>query len=142
MQARINFEILHARVCMLAFACSRLHVRVCSRSRLFACRARNIRARPVAEGGTWEGQCPSAGTKIEIVPHQTKICSCRFLSYLPKLQMTVPYFKVVMFFLKKKTNNIQDIFVVVLMLIYTWQTSILLWLSSLIARKLIFLCLL
>ena len=42
---------------------------------------------------------------------------------------------------EEKTNN-QDIFVKVLMLICAWQTSILLWLSSLIARKLIFLCLL
>ena len=54
--------------------------------------------------------------------------------------MTLFYFKMVMSFLKKKTNN-QDIFVKVLMLICAWQTSILLELSSLIARKLIFLCL-
>ena len=43
--------------------------------------------------------------------------------------------------LKRKTNN-QDLFVVILMLTCAWQTSILLWLSSLTARKLIFLCLL
>ena len=43
----------------------------------------------------------------------------------------------VMSFLKRKTNN-QDLFVVILMLICAWQTSILLWLSSLTARKLIF----
>ena len=42
---------------------------------------------------------------------------------------------------EEKTNN-QDLFVVTLMLICAWQTSILLWLSSLTARKLIFLCLL
>ena len=54
--------------------------------------------------------------------------------------MTLPYFKVVMSFLKKKVSNNQDIFVVVLMLICTWQTSIVFWLSSLIAIKLIFLC--
>ena len=55
--------------------------------------------------------------------------------------MILLYFKEVMSFLKEKTNN-QDIFVVVLTLICAWQTSILLWLSSLIAGKVIFLCLL
>ena len=80
------------------------------------------------------------GNKIEIVPHQTKICSYRFLSYLPKLQMTLLYFEIVMSFLKKKTNN-QDIFVVVLMLICEWQINILLWLIN-ILLWLIFACLL
>ena len=55
--------------------------------------------------------------------------------------MTLLFFEKVISFLKEKTN-IQDIFVVVLTLICAWQTSILLWLSSLIAGKLIFLCLL
>ena len=41
--------------------------------------------------------------------------------------------------IRGKTNN-QDLFVVILMLICAWQTSILL--CSLTARKLIFLCLL
>ena len=52
--------------------------------------------------------------------------------------MTLLYFKMVMPFLKKKTYD-QYIFAVVPMLICVWQASILLWLSSLIARKLIFL---
>ena len=34
-------------------------------------------AKPVAEGGLG-GSAPPAGNKIEIVPHQTKICSCLF----------------------------------------------------------------
>ena len=29
-------------------------------------------------GGGWGGTVPLAGNKIEIVPHQTKICSFRF----------------------------------------------------------------
>ena len=35
--------------------------------------------KPVAEGGLGGGgSAPLAGNKIEIVPHQTKICSCLF----------------------------------------------------------------
>ena len=53
-----------------------------------------------------------------------------------------PWFtlKIAMPFLKKKTIS-QDIFAVVPMLICVWQTTILVWLSLLIVRKLIFLCL-
>ena len=37
------------------------------------------RHKPVAEEGPGGVQCPPpAGNKIEIVPHQTKICSCLF----------------------------------------------------------------
>ena len=35
--------------------------------------------KPIAEGGGPGEQCPPpAGNKTEIVPHQTKICSCLF----------------------------------------------------------------
>ena len=37
--------------------------------------------------------------------------------------MTLPYFKVVMSFLKKKVSNNQDIFVVVLMLINMYMAN-------------------
>ena len=42
---------------------------------------KRVQDKPVAEGGGGleGGQCPPpAGNKIEIVPHQTKICSCLF----------------------------------------------------------------
>ena len=74
--------------------------------------------RPVAEGGG--AVPPKQEIRLNMHPHQIKIYSANAL------------------FL---TNN-QDIFPVVVMLICVWQTRISLWLSSLIARKLILLCLL
>ena len=50
---------------------------------------------------------PQQELKLNRAPPNENLL-CRFLSYLPKLQITLPYFKVVMSFLKKKTNN-QDI---------------------------------
>ena len=51
--------------------------------------------RPVAErggggglGGGGGGQCPPpTRNRIEIMPHQNKICSCRFQLFSPKLQI-------------------------------------------------------
>ena len=39
-------------------------------------------------GGGPGGQCPPpTRNRIEIMPHQNKICSCRFQLFLPKLQI-------------------------------------------------------
>ena len=85
---------------------------------------------------------PQQEIKLKLCPTKPKnFALADFNHFLPKPQMILLYFKEVMSFLKEKTNN-QDIFVVVLTLICAWQTSILLWLSSLIAGKVIFLCLL
>ena len=93
-----------------------------------------MRVKPVAEGGgAWGGAVPPpAGNKLKLCPTKLKFALAYF-NYIYRSYMTLLHFKMVMSFLKRKTNN-QDLFVVILMLC-AWQKSILLWLSSLTARS-------
>ena len=118
--------------------CQTLHFRHwhCSKFWLQCCfylvRAKQARS----WGGARGGSAPPAGNKIEIVPTKLKFALAYF-NHIYRSYKWLYFTLMVMSFLKRKTNN-QDLFVVILMFICAWQTSIqLLWLSSLTARKLI-----
>ena len=76
-------------------------------------------------GGAWGGlggsAPPQQKIKLKSCPTKPKFALADFNHFLPKLQMTLLFFKITMPFLKKKTNN-PDIFAVVPMLICEWQT--------------------
>ena len=100
-----------------------------------------FQCKPVAEGGGLEGQCPpQQEIKLKLCPTKLKFALAYF-NYIYRSYKWLCFTLMVMSFLKRKTNN-QGLFVVILMLICAWKTNILLWLSSLTARKLIILCLL
>ena len=60
-----------------------------------------VGARLVAGGGGWPGSSPPTRNKIEIMPHP-KFALADFNHFLPELQMTLLYLKMVMPFFKKK----------------------------------------
>ena len=66
-----------------------------------------VGSRPVAGGGAAEGQCdPQPEIKLKSCPTKTKFALVDFSYFLPKLQMTLVYFKMAMLFFKKKLLNL------------------------------------